>query len=328
MGLGPVGRSIARAALQHEGLALCAAIDCDPALVGRRLDELAPGVVSSLAVTDDAKSALADLRGGVLLHATSARLPEITPQLLSAVEVGVSVVSSCPDLVYPWYAHPEIAQDIDRTASDAGVTVLATGVNPGFALDHLIVAAAIASGNIRQVRATRSVDISKRRAALLRKAGVGLSVDEFQRMVAAGTVGHVGLAQSAALVASGLGLVFDKLDERIEPVRADRALESPVPIRAGYVVGYRQRAETVASGRRRVRLELTYAAGVPDRDAIIIDADPPIEITLERGISGDLATAWSVVNAAARLNGAKPGLRSVLDLPIRMSTRPTGGESA
>lgn len=326
MGLGPVGRNIARAALQHGGLELRAAIDHDPALVGRRLDELAPDAISALTVTEDANTALAELGGGVLLHATGSRLPEVAPQLLSAVRAGVSIVSSCPDLVYPWYAHPEIARAIDRAASDAGVVVLATGVNPGFVLDHLVVAAAVASGNIREVRATRSVDISKRRAPLLHKAGVGLSVGEFQRLAESGAVGHIGLAQSAALVASGLGLGCDEFDEQLEPVIVEGALETPVPIRSGAVAGYRQRAGALASGRHQVRLELTYAVGVPDRDTITIDADPPIELVIEGGISGDLATAWSVVNAAARLNGTKPGLRNVLDLPTRMSTQPTGLE--
>jgi 4-hydroxy-tetrahydrodipicolinate reductase len=315
MGLGPVGRCIARAASQHGELELHAAIDRDPSLAGRRLDELVPEAVGDLTVTRDVQNALADLRGGLLLHATGSRLPEIAPEILSAVEARVSVVSSCPDLVYPWHAHPETARAIDRAASDARVAVLATGVNPGFVLDRLLVAAAAASGNIRTVRAVRSVDISKRRQPLLQKAGVGLSNGEFRERAASGSVGHVGLSQSAALVAAGLGLGWDTFDEGIEPVVVDRPLAGPIAIRAGAVAGYRQRAEALESGRCRVRLELTYAVGAPDRDTISIEADPPVELVIEGGLSGDLATAWSVVNAAPALWSARPGLRSVLDLP-------------
>jgi 4-hydroxy-tetrahydrodipicolinate reductase len=315
MGLGPVGRAIARAAAQHGGLALRAAVDRDPALAGRRLDELAPGAAGGVTVAGDVRPLLADLRGGVLLHATGSRLAEVAAEILSAVEARVSVVSACPDLVYPWHAHPKLARAIDRAASEAGVAVLATGVNPGFVLDRLLVAAAAASGNLRSARARRSVDISGRREALLRKAGVGLSLDAFRERAAAGAVGPVGLAQSAALVAAGLGLGWDAIDEATLPVVAERPLEGPVALRAGDVAGYRQRACALEAGRPRVELELTYAVGAPDRDTLAIDADPPVALAIEGGISGDLATAWSVVNAAPALRRAQPGLRSVLDLP-------------
>lgn len=328
MGLGPVGRCIALAASQHNELELQAAVDRDPSLAGRRLDELVPGATGGLTVARDVQGVLADLRGGLLLQATGSRLPEIAPQILAAVEARVSVVSSCPDLVYPWYAHPVTARAIDRAATDARVAVLATGVNPGFVLDRLVVAAAAASGNIETVRAVRSVDISRRRLPLLRKAGVGLSGEEFRRGAASGSIGHLGLSQSAALVAAGLGLGWDALDEQIEPVVADRRREGPIAIGVGAAAGYRQRAEALESGRRRVVLELTYAVGAPDRDAISIEADPPVEVAIEGGLSGDLATAWSVVNAAPAVWGARPGLRSVLDLPAGLgSTCPVDGRT-
>ncbi len=315
MGLGPVGRAIARAAAQHGELELRAAIDRDPALAGRRLEALVPQAKGSAIVRPDLQDALSELRGGLLLHATGSRLPEIAPQIRAAVAARVAVVSCCPDLVYPWHAHPAIARAIDAAAADAGVAVLATGVNPGFVLDRLVVAAAAASGNVRSVRALRSVDISRRREALRCKAGVGLSPNAFRERAAAGAVGHVGLQQSAALVAAGLGLRWDALDDSIEPVFVDPPHEGPVAIAAGAAAGYRQRVVASDAGRARVRLELTYAVGAADRDALSLDADPPVELAIEGGLSGDLATAWSVVNAAPALARATPGLRSVLDLP-------------
>src|SRR5262245_54492002 len=145
MGLGPVGRCIALAASQHGELEIHAAVDRDPALAGRSLDEIAPGARGHPTISPDLRQALPVLRGGILLHATGSRLPEIAPQVLCAVEAGVAVVSTCPDLVYPWHAHPELAHAIDQAASQACVAVLATGVNPGFVLDRLLVAASAAS---------------------------------------------------------------------------------------------------------------------------------------------------------------------------------------
>lgn len=318
MGLGPVGRSIARAALQHGEIELVAAIERNPALVDRRLQELVDGVTTELTVTADATAVFAEIQGGVLLHATGSRLPEAVRAILSAVESGVSVVSSCPELVCPWIDHAETAHTLHRAACDARVSVLATGVNPGFVLDRLVVSAGAASGNVRHVHAIRSVDISSRREALLRKAGVGLSRDEFRTRIASGAVGHVGLVHSSALVARGLGLDCDEFGEEIEPVIADGPWEGRVPVRRGEVGGYRQRAYARSAGRERIALELTYAVSAANRDSIVIDADPRIELVVRGGISGDVATAWSVVNAAPLVIDARRGLLSVLDLPVAL----------
>ena len=167
------------------------------------------------------------------------------------------------------------------------------------------------------MQAIRSVDISNRREALLRTAGVGLSRNEFRSRVAHGVVGHVGLVQSSALVALGLGLDCDEFGEEIEPIIAERPWEGVAPVRRGEVAGYRQRARARGAGNERVVLDLTYAVGAPDHDAIVLDADPPIDLALRGGISGDVATAWAVVNAAPLVIDADPGLRSVLDLPLR-----------
>ena len=317
MGLGPVGRSIARAALQHGGIELVAVLERDPTLAGKRLADLVDGVTSRVPVTADETAVLAAIEGGVLLHATGSRLPEVAHEVLSAIEARVSVVSSCPQLAYPWVDHADAARALDRAARDARVAVVGTGVNPGFVLDRLVVSAAAASGNVRHVQAIRSVDISNRRKALLRTAGVGLSRNEFRSQVAHGVVGHVGLVQSSALVARGLGLDCDDFGEDIEPVIAERLWEGVVPVRRGDVAGYRQRAHARSAGNERVVLDLTYAVGAPDHDAIVLDADPRIELVLRGGISGDVATAWAVVNAAPLVIDADPGLRSVLDLPPR-----------
>lgn len=328
MGLGPVGRSIARAALQHGELDLVAAIERSPALVDKRLEEIVDSVATDLTVTSDPEVVFAQIRGGVLLHATGSRLRDVAREILSAVGAGVSVVSTCPELSYPWIDHPETARALDRAALDAGVSVLGTGVNPGFVLDRLVVCAGAASGNVRRVHAVRSVDIAQRREALLRKAGVGLPTEEFRAQVAAGAVGHVGLVQSSALVARGLGLDCDEFGEAIEPVVDDEPWKGLVAVRPGEVRGYSHRAYALSAGRERVGFELIYAVGAVSRDEIVIDADPKVEIVVRGGISGDLATAWSVVNAAPLVIDARPGLLSVLDLPVASRPRSaiaTGG---
>jgi 4-hydroxy-tetrahydrodipicolinate reductase len=68
-------------------------------------------------------------------------------------------------------------------------------------------------------------------------------------------------------------------------------------------------------GVERVRLELVVASGIEDpHDEVELDANPPVRVLIQGGLSGDLATAWTVVNAASALTELQ-GLVTVLNLP-------------
>src|SRR5262249_4841862 len=148
------------------------------------------------------------------------------------------VVSTCAELSCPWLRYPELANALHHTARRAGVSVIGTGVNPGFSLDRLVATAGAASGNVRHVHAVRVVDISNRREAMLRKAGVGLSAADFQTKASSNQVGHIGLIESAVLVARALDLMCDSFEEHIDPVIAQQSWNGPILLHPGYVAGY------------------------------------------------------------------------------------------
>lgn len=316
MGLGILGREIARAALASPELAVVAAVDSAPMLVGRTLSELVPGAPKSLRIEGDAARVLANLRGGVLLHATGSRFEAIYPQLEAAARCGIHVVSTCEELAFPWLHFEEKADALDHLAKSRGACILGAGVNPGFVLDRLVATAGAACGQVRSVHAVRVVDASLRREALQRRIGMGLSEDEFARRADAGELGHVGLEESAALCALGLGLDCDEFEEDVEALIAEEDSGGAVPVEKGRVAGIYQRARGFLEGRQVVDLELTIAAGVEESyDLIELDAEPKVRLKVEGGYPGEVATAWSVVNAAPRMLAAEPGLLTVLELP-------------
>jgi 4-hydroxy-tetrahydrodipicolinate reductase len=173
------------------------------------------------------------------------------------------------------------------------------------------------TGPVRHVRGVRVVDLARRRAALQRKVGVGLDERAFHDGVERGEIGHVGLAESAALVAEGcVGLEEYEVDEDIAPLVAEEDGAGVVPVRAGQVAGLHHEARVFAEdGREVVRLELTLALGAEDpRDELALDADPPLRVVVPGGVPGDPATAHAVVNAVPAVVELR-GIVSVLDLP-------------
>lgn len=317
MGLGFIGQEIARAAHASPEVRLVGAVDHSAQLIGRRLGELLGDPSLSIPVHGELEQARGRHRGAVLLHATGSRLPQVMQQLLSAIRAGFSVVSTCEELSFPFLKHPELAQQLEREARKAQVSVLGTGVNPGFVLDRLVATSGQVCGTVRHLSATRVVDARSRREALQRKIGAGLTEEAFMELADKDQIGHIGLTESAALCALGLGLECDDFEEEIAPLLAEEDVPGGAfPVRKGRVAGIAQTAVGLEGAQERVRLDLQIAIGAENpRDQIVIDADPSIEIVVKGGIAGDRATANVVVNAAPRLTSADPGLLTVLELP-------------
>src|SRR5688572_24747036 len=114
MGLGFIGRQIARAALLSPEVKLIGAVDSQPQLAGSRLGELVQDASTSVRITADLEEAVGRTRGAVVLHATGSRLPDVAEQILEAVKAGCHVVSSCEELAFPWLKHDEWAQKLER----------------------------------------------------------------------------------------------------------------------------------------------------------------------------------------------------------------------
>jgi len=309
-GVGAIGAGIGRVAAAREEITVVAAVDAAPDKTGLSLYDVL-GVAPRAGVPQPAleaglERALADAKPQVVLHATGSYLPDVLPQLLACARGGANVVSTCEELSYPWRRHPELSKQLDAEAKAHGVTLLGTGVNPGFVMDTLVVTLSGVCQQVEHVRLTRIVDVATRREQLQRKVGVGITTDEFRQKVASGRFGHVGLQESCWLVAEGLGWRLDRLAETIEPVAGPD----------GHAAGMHQTATGTLAGRAVIEALVHMSAGAErPRDEIEIDGTPPVHVIIEGGIAGDAATTAIIVNAVPRVVAHAPGLITMLDLP-------------
>ncbi|RKH01034.1 dihydrodipicolinate reductase [Corallococcus praedator] len=317
MGLGFIGQEIAKAALSSQEVELIGAVDPQPTLVGRPLGDVLGQAGPRFKISESLERAVGRRKGVVVLHATSSRLAQVMDQLMEALKLGLPVASTCEELAFPYLKYPELAEKLERAAQKAGVAIVGTGVNPGFVLDRLVATAGQVCGPVRKATVSRVVDARTRREALQRKVGAGLSEEEFFDLVDREELGHVGLIESAALAALGLGLDCDDFEEEVAPVFAEEDITGGAfVVKKGRVAGMFQSVVGLEEGQERVRLELTIAVGAEDpRDRIEIDADPRLVLEIPGGVAGDRATANALVNAAPRLTAAEAGLLTVLELP-------------
>jgi 4-hydroxy-tetrahydrodipicolinate reductase len=318
-GVGPIGASIAKLLREKKSIEIIGAIDTDPAKVGRDLGELvgASDAPWGVKVSSDAAGVLGQA-ADVVMHATSSFLPKVMDQLLACLEAESCVVSTCEELSYPYKTHPELAAKLDAAAKDWGVAVVGTGVNPGFVMDKLVITLGAVSQQIEHARAFRVVDASKRRLPLQKKIGAGLTVEEFRTKVKEGTIKHVGLPESVAMVADAFGLGVEEIVETIEPkVATERVQTEFLTVEAGQAAGVHQIARGLAAGKELVYMELQMYVGAKDpADTITLTGHPNISLTIPGGSHGDIATASVAVNSIPMILDAPAGLRTSRDLPI------------
>ena len=318
-GIGPIGASIAKLMREKQSVEIVGAIDTDPVKVGRDLGEVvgAGDAPWGVKVSADAAEVLG-LAADVVMHTTSSSLPKVIDQLLSCLEAESCVVSTCEELSYPYRTYPELSTKLDAAAKDWGVALVGTGVNPGFVMDKLVITLGAVSQRIDHAKALRIVDASKRRLPLQKKIGAGLSVEEFRARVKEGTIKHVGLPESVAMVADSLGLAVDEITETIEPkVATEKVVTEFLSVEPGQAAGVHQIARGLANGKELIYMELQMYVGAKDpADTVALTGHPNISLTIPGGSHGDIATASVAVNSIPAILNAPAGLRTPRDLPI------------
>jgi hypothetical protein len=318
-GLGPIGQELARLAASRKSIEIVGAIDIDPAKVGRDLGEvIGLGHELGIKVRNDADALFDETAADAVLHTTGSYLKEVWKQLEGIITAGLNVVSTCEELSFPAAQFPDLARQIDDLARANGVSVLATGVNPGFVMDTLTLALSGIAQQVTAVHVERNQNASSRRLPLQVKIGSGKTVAEFTELVAAGKVRHVGLQESVYMVAAGLGWELDGYEETTEPVVADHQIHTEYfDVAPGFVCGVNQFGRGFVNGEPKIVLHLRmYLDADPKYDKIVLEGPTRLELVIPGGLQGDRATTAIAVNAVPRVVDHTPGLVTMKDLPL------------
>jgi hypothetical protein len=318
IGLGPIGISTAKAVLADKELQLVGLVDVDPKKVGKTLSQIGEDVQGGPTISATITEAVTH-GAGVAVVTTTSKFDKIIPTLRELMGHQIHVVSSCEEMSWPRYLHPELALTIDDEAKRAGVALLGTGVNPGFVMDYLPVVLSSMVRRVTSVKVGRYVDASTRRQPLQAKVGATMKVEHFNSLAREGKIGHMGIAESVAMMAHGLGREVKTAEVKVtlDPVVADHELPSLLgPIHPGQVCGMRNTAHWSGDGLT-IDLELIMALGAKDpRDVIEIDGPVPLKLRIDGGTPGDSATVASLINFVRVLPRCTPGLKTMLDVPV------------
>lgn len=317
IGLGPLGIKTAQFIAQRKGLITVAAVDKNPDLVGKDLGDLT-GVNSfkGMKIVSEAAEAVQYSKPDVAVITTVSDMARITPQVLEAIKLGLPVVSTCEELSYPWDESPELAKEIDDAAKSNSVAVLGTGVNPGYLMDSLPTFLTAVCQDVKSVSVNRYQNAQFRRVPFQKKIGAGLTMAEFDKKKADGSLRHVGLTESIQLIANRMGWKLDKTEDIISPVVAlNQIVTDSMTIPAGNATGVRQIGNGYVNGLIKIKLVFQATVGEPESyDEVVIEGTPNISSKISGGVNGDVATCAITLNSIPQVLRSTPGLKTMVDI--------------
>jgi hypothetical protein len=275
------------------------------------------------------------------------------PDYVTLLAAGINVVTTTTtDLVNPDAFHPRWRAQLEEAAVRGGASLYAPGINPGFALDQLVLALATQSRHIDAIE-LHEIGLYDDYAAVETMSNVlGFGRDlDFEPLIGMPGVISVAFGALVQFVASHLGVEIDEVRQEFDRRVTDRPLDVAFgAVAAGTCGAIRMRATGVAAGRELIVLEhVTRLAPdiAPDWPTgpgavtyrIRIAGDPDLECTLvpslkdptaagigwmSSGAGAMMATAMRVVNAIPYVVDAPPGLLRSVDLPLTLPVDPFG----
>ena len=322
IGLGPMGKLVMELLLSRENISVLGAVDIDPKIIDKSLSEVL-GIERGIGIIikPEVDGLLSKGQVDLVVIATSSSLPKVYPLIKKCISAGSNVISICEELSYPFQNYPQLSKEIDTMAKLNEVTVVGTGINPGYLMDLLPIVITAPCQSVDSIKVRRMMNSTKRREPFQRKIGTGLAPEIFrEKMTKKEITGHVGLKESIQMISNALGFNFGEIIEfPPEEVIAEKDFETSYGefVPKGNVCGLKSIALAKIADKKIITLEfIAYAGDHEEYDEIIVEGKPRIHQKIIGGVHGDLGTSAMVVNLIPNVLKAKSGLLTMKDLPV------------
>ena len=259
----------------------------------------------------------------VVLICTDSFTKGVFDKIKYCLEKKINVISSAEQMSYPKASEPELTKKLDEIAKVNGVTALGTGINPGLIMDLLVVAFTGACEEVEHIVARRVNSLSPFGPAVMEEQGIGMTVDEFKEGVKTGKLaGHVGFAESIGLITEALGWKLSDFKQSMEPIVTEVDRKAPYGFaKAGDVAGCAMKGYGYVDGELKIEMDHPQQiepqlGGTETGDYIIIKGTPNINMANKPEIPGGIGTIAMCVNMIPHVINARPGLKTMIDLPV------------
>lgn len=328
VGTGTVGAHAVRAIQLRGDMELVGAKVYTESKVGRDVGELLLGEPLGVLAVADVAGIIA-----VAPHAVVyAPNRPVHAEIFDLLKAGVNVITTSGAYLFYPFPDAQLTANLEAACSAGGASFHGTGVDPGFMPSRMPLVLSSWCRRIDRVKMSEAAHMVDYPSATtlfdLMHFGQPLDPTNCTKGPVGQRIGAAFESQVAQLVL-GLGATLERVEQNYEEAPAPRTLEVAAgTVAKGTVAGQRWRWSGIVDGATLVELEVNWILsdelpGWPTKHGwrVDIDGDPDIHCTLETGggLNGDdeccIATAMLAVNAIPVVCAARPGVRTVLDLP-------------
>jgi 2,4-diaminopentanoate dehydrogenase len=341
-GTGNMGSAAIRSSLAFPGLKLVGVITSSPDKVGRDAAAFA-GLrdATGITATADVDAALASCDAVAYMASGDIRPDEAANDIERCLRAGVHVVTPSLYALYdPSSAPTELRERFTAAAEHGGVSMFASGVDPGWANDALAIVAAGLCTRIRSIRCQEIFDYSTydQPFAVRELCGFGQPMDQLPMMLMP-SVASMAWGGNIRLLGRALGLDIDSVTETFE--------RRPLVESVDNVMGHFEKGTQGAfwlkiigksAGRQRIvvehitRIDARCAPDWPQPHQgagdhrVLVDGDPELTVIVRAHLPGGTVADGANTTAVNRLLGAidwltaqKPGVHDGSEVPLQTS---------
>ncbi len=323
-GYGAMGKGIAEMLLSKEGVEIVGVCDVNDQLVGKGFLDFLDGTHNqeNIKISSDIDSLL-EQEIDIALLATDSFTKKAYDKIVKIVNKGINVISTAEEMAYPKASESELSKKMDLLAKEKNVTILGTGINPGFIMDLLVIALSGVMSDVKHIEAKRVNSLSPFGPTVMEEQGVGITKDEFEERLANGSLaGHVGFKESVSMIADALGVKLDKFEQQMKPIVTSIDRKSKYgEAKAGNLAGIDMTAQGYIGDNVFIDMKHPQQIepemeGTATGDYIKIKGTPEVNMSINPEVDGGIGTIAMCVNMIPHVLNAKPGLKTMIDLPV------------
>lgn len=327
IGCGKMSRYTIRYLLD-KGCKLIGAFDINEKIIGKTINNIYEEVNSNVIISDinNLDSMLKSLKPNVAIVETMSLLNDVYDVLKICALNGINTITTCEEAFDSYNSNPVKTKELDRIAKETGCTITGSGYQDVY-WGNLISIIAGSTFKITKIKGSSSYNVEDYGIALAKAHGAGLSLEEFERDVAASD--NISIEERLELInkgdflpsymwnangwlASKLNLEVTSQVQKCVPITCSHDIHSntlDMDIKAGLATGMSAVVTTKTKEGIEIESECigkVYAEEDFDKNEWTIYGEPNTTIVVARPQTVELTCA-TIVNRIPDLINSHPG---------------------
>ena len=312
----------------EKGGEIVGAIDVNPDVIGKDIGEILGTEEKGVKVTsaENAREMLQQVKPDIAIVTTMSLLKETEEPLLLCAELGINAITTCEEAFYPINSNPALTKKIDELAKKNNCTITGSGYQDIY-WGQLISSIAGSTQKITKIKGSSSYNVEEYGIALAKAHGAGLTLEEFDKEIAA--IDTISGEERQKIIESGeylpsymwnvngwlcekLGLTIKSQTQKCVPQTYKEDLNSStlnMTVKAGDATGMSAVVTTETEEGITIESECigkVYSEEDYDKNEWTVHGEPDTTIVVARPATVEL-TCGSVVNRIPDVINAKPG---------------------